>query len=49
VAAAREEGRPYEPELDDREIRRARVETAVRVAGARPLDRLVRTYRSVRA
>jgi hypothetical protein len=49
VAAAREVGRPYEPELDDVDIRRARVDTAVRVAGALPLDRLVRTYQSVRA
>jgi len=49
VAAAREEGRPYEPSLDEPEVRRRRVETAVRVARGQPLDRLVRTYRSVRA
>jgi len=49
VAAARDEGRPYEPELDDPEVRRRRVETALRVAGRRPLERLVRTYKSVRA
>jgi 1-acyl-sn-glycerol-3-phosphate acyltransferase len=49
VAAAREEGRPCAPELDDEHERRRRVEAAVRVARGRPLDRLVRTYRSVRA
>jgi 1-acyl-sn-glycerol-3-phosphate acyltransferase len=49
VAAARDEGRPYDPELDDGEVRRARVAAAVRIARRRPLDRLVRTYRSVRA
>jgi hypothetical protein len=49
VAAARDEGRPYEPELDDPEVRRRRTETALRFAGRRPLERLVRTHRSVRA
>ena len=49
VEAAREEGRPYEPELDDAEVRRKRAATAVAAALGRPLDRLVRTYRSARA
>ena len=49
VAAAWDEGRPYEPELDDASVRRARVDVALRVAGRRPLERLVRTYRSARA
>jgi 1-acyl-sn-glycerol-3-phosphate acyltransferase len=49
VEAAREEGRPYEPELDDARVRARRAEVAMRAAGGRPLDRLVRTYRSVRA
>ena len=48
VATARAEGRPYEPELDDPGVRRRRVEVAVRVARGRSLERLVRTYRSVR-
>jgi len=49
VAAAREEGRPYEPELDEPARRRVRVDVALRVAGRRPLERLVTTYRSARA
>jgi hypothetical protein len=49
VEAAREERRPYLRELDDAEVRKRRVEVAVRVAQVRPLERLVRTYRSARA
>ena len=49
VAAAREERRPYPPELDDAATRRAHVDVALRIAGRRPLERLVRTYRSARA
>lgn len=49
VAAAREDARPYDRSLDDASVRRARVAAAVRVARGRPLERLVRTYRSVRA
>jgi 1-acyl-sn-glycerol-3-phosphate acyltransferase len=49
VEAAREQGRPYEPELDDAEVRRRRAATAVATAQGRTLDRLVRTYRSARA
>jgi 1-acyl-sn-glycerol-3-phosphate acyltransferase len=49
VEAAREEQRPYLPELDDAEIRKRRVDVAVRVAQGHSLDRLVRTYRSARA
>jgi 1-acyl-sn-glycerol-3-phosphate acyltransferase len=49
VEAARDEGRPYEPELDDAGVRRRRASAAVAAAQGRPLDRLVRTYRSARA
>jgi len=49
VALAREVGRPYQPELADPAVRRARAAVAVRVARGRPLERLVRTYRSARA
>jgi hypothetical protein len=49
VEAAREERRPYLRELDGAEVRKRRVDVAVRVAHGRPLDRLVRTYRSARA
>lgn len=49
VEAAREELRPYERTLDDAEVRRRRVEVAVRAARGHRLDRLVSTYRSARA
>ena len=49
VAAARESGRPYEPELDDAGVRDVRVETALRHARGRDLARLVLGYRSARA
>jgi 1-acyl-sn-glycerol-3-phosphate acyltransferase len=49
VESARASGRPYEPELDDADVRRRRVDTALRRAGGRDLDRLVLTYRSARA
>jgi 1-acyl-sn-glycerol-3-phosphate acyltransferase len=49
VDAARAEGRPYEPELDDALVRRNRVATALRHARGRDLARLVLTYRSARA
>jgi 1-acyl-sn-glycerol-3-phosphate acyltransferase len=49
VEAAREERRPYERTLDDAEVRRRRVEVAVRAAQGHQLDRLVSTYRSARA
>jgi 1-acyl-sn-glycerol-3-phosphate acyltransferase len=49
VESARECGRPYEPELDDAAARSKRVETALRHARGRDLDRLVLTYRSARA
>jgi 1-acyl-sn-glycerol-3-phosphate acyltransferase len=49
VEAAREERRPYERALDDAEVRRGRVEVALRVAQGRSLERLVSTYRSARA
>ena len=49
VEAAREERRPYEPELDDPEVRQVRVAVAAGLAGGHPLDRLVRAHRSARA
>ena len=49
VEAARAEGRPYEPELDDPLVRRNRVETALRHSRGRDLARLVLAYRSARA
>jgi 1-acyl-sn-glycerol-3-phosphate acyltransferase len=49
VEAARDERRPYEPELDDPDVRRKRMAIALGAAGAQPLERLVRTYRSARA
>jgi 1-acyl-sn-glycerol-3-phosphate acyltransferase len=48
VEAARSQGRPYEPELDDPEVRRTRVAVAVGAARGHPLERLVRTHRSAR-
>lgn len=50
VEAAREAGRPHEPELRDTAVRNARVRSALRRAAAhRDLDRLVLAYRSARA
>jgi 1-acyl-sn-glycerol-3-phosphate acyltransferase len=49
VAASRDQGRPYERELDDAVVRRNRVASALRHARGRDLARLVLTYRSARA
>lgn len=48
VEAARAEGRPYEPELEDAGVRRTRLAAARRAAGGRDLARLEREYRSAR-
>jgi hypothetical protein len=47
--AARAEGRPYEPELDDAGVRAERLAVAGRLAEGRDLLRLVNEYRSARA
>lgn len=48
VEEAREQGRPYEPELDDPAVRAGRLAEARRAAGGRDLSRLEREYRSAR-
>lgn len=49
VEAARAEGRPYEPELERREARRARLAVARGLAAGCDLTRLEREYRSARS
>lgn len=49
LEAARAEGRPYDPELDDPDVRAERLAVAGRLAEGRNLLRLVNEYRSARA
>jgi hypothetical protein len=49
VEAARSEGRPYDPQLSDPELRLRRLAVARRLSEGRDLSRLVREYRSARA
>jgi len=49
VERAHEEGRPYEPELADPQVRRERLAEARRASAGRDLARLVNEYRSARA